>query len=188
MAMVVPVYEREQAGVYYNTAAVFDADGSVSRQVPQEPHPAHVRLLGEVLLQAGQPRLPGLQDALRDDRRLHLLRPALPGRRAAARTERRRDRLQPVGDRGGAVAVSVEARAAGARRGQRLLHGVQQPRRHRSALEHRPVLRVVLLRRSARQLPRDGLRRQGRAGRRRDGPRHDRRGPPRVAVLSRPPA
>jgi beta-ureidopropionase len=28
MAMIVPVYEREQAGVYYNTAAVLDADGS----------------------------------------------------------------------------------------------------------------------------------------------------------------
>jgi len=28
MAMVIPVYEREQAGVYYNTAAVIDADGS----------------------------------------------------------------------------------------------------------------------------------------------------------------
>jgi beta-ureidopropionase len=28
MAMVVPVYEREQAGVYYNTAAMIDADGS----------------------------------------------------------------------------------------------------------------------------------------------------------------
>ena len=28
MAMVVPVYEREQAGVYYNTAAVLDADGT----------------------------------------------------------------------------------------------------------------------------------------------------------------
>ncbi|HMA18315.1 MAG TPA: nitrilase-related carbon-nitrogen hydrolase, partial [Thermoanaerobaculia bacterium] len=27
MVMVVPVYEREQAGVYYNTAAVYDADG-----------------------------------------------------------------------------------------------------------------------------------------------------------------
>src|SRR5213594_1198875 len=27
MVMVVPVYEREQARVYYNTAAVFDADG-----------------------------------------------------------------------------------------------------------------------------------------------------------------
>jgi len=29
MVIVVPVYEREQAGVYYNTAAVIDADGSV---------------------------------------------------------------------------------------------------------------------------------------------------------------
>jgi beta-ureidopropionase len=28
MAMVVPIYEREIAGVYYNTAAVIDADGS----------------------------------------------------------------------------------------------------------------------------------------------------------------
>jgi beta-ureidopropionase len=28
MAIVVPVYEREQAGVYYNTAAVIDADGA----------------------------------------------------------------------------------------------------------------------------------------------------------------
>ncbi|MEO7733073.1 MAG: nitrilase-related carbon-nitrogen hydrolase [Kofleriaceae bacterium] len=28
MAMVVPLYEREQAGLYYNTAAVLDADGS----------------------------------------------------------------------------------------------------------------------------------------------------------------
>ena len=65
MAMVVPVYEREQAGVYYNTAAVIDADGTLPRQVPEDPHPAHQRLLGEVLLQARQPRLPGLPDALR---------------------------------------------------------------------------------------------------------------------------
>src|SRR3954468_3030756 len=28
MAIVVPVYEREQAGVYYNTAAVYDNDGT----------------------------------------------------------------------------------------------------------------------------------------------------------------
>jgi N-carbamoylputrescine amidase len=28
MACVIPVYEREQAGVFYNTAAVYDADGS----------------------------------------------------------------------------------------------------------------------------------------------------------------
>jgi beta-ureidopropionase len=29
MAMVIPIYEREQAGVYYNSAAVIDADGSL---------------------------------------------------------------------------------------------------------------------------------------------------------------
>jgi N-carbamoylputrescine amidase len=28
MVMVVPVYEREQAGIYYNTAAIIDADGT----------------------------------------------------------------------------------------------------------------------------------------------------------------
>ena len=28
MVMVIPIYEREQAGVYYNTAAIVDADGS----------------------------------------------------------------------------------------------------------------------------------------------------------------
>jgi len=28
MAMVIPLYEREQAGIYYNTAAIVDADGS----------------------------------------------------------------------------------------------------------------------------------------------------------------
>ena len=27
MVIVVPIYEREQAGVYYNTAAIIDADG-----------------------------------------------------------------------------------------------------------------------------------------------------------------
>ena len=57
----------------------------VPRQVPQEPHPAHVRLLGEVLLQARQHGLPGLPDALREGRRLHLLRPPLPRGRARAR-------------------------------------------------------------------------------------------------------
>ena len=39
------------AGVYYNTAAVIDADGTLSREVPQEPHSALcARILGEVLL------------------------------------------------------------------------------------------------------------------------------------------
>ena len=55
------------------------------RQVPQDPHPAGEGLLGEVLLPARQPRLPGVRHRGRPGRRLHLLRPALPGGLAGAR-------------------------------------------------------------------------------------------------------
>ena len=116
------------------------------RQVPQEPHPADRRVLGEVLLPAGQPGLSGVQDPVRDDRRVHLLRPPLPRGRARARPGRRRDRLQPVGHGRRAVAVPVEARAAGARGRQRLLRRRDQPGRHRGAVEHRQVLRQLVLR------------------------------------------
>ena len=156
MAMVVPVYEREQAGVYYNTAAVFDADGTYLGKYRKNHIPHTTGFWEKYFFKPGNLGYPGLQDAVRQHRRLHLLRPPLPRRRAAARAERRGDRVQPVGDRRRPVAVPVEARAAGARRRQRLLHGLQQPRRHRGAVEHRPVLRLVVLRRSARQLPRDG--------------------------------
>ena len=99
---------------------------------------------------------PVFETALRQGRRLHLLRPPLPRGRAAAGPERRGDRLQPVGHGRGAVAVPLEARAARPRRGQRLLHGLHQPRRHRGALEHRPVLRheLLLSTRAARSSPR----------------------------------
>ena len=66
MAMVVPLYEREQAGVYYNTAAVIDADGTLPRQVPQEPHPAHEPASGRSTSSSpGNLGYPGLPDALR---------------------------------------------------------------------------------------------------------------------------
>ncbi len=38
MVMIVPIYEKEQAGVLYNTAAVIDADGTYLGQIPQKPH------------------------------------------------------------------------------------------------------------------------------------------------------
>ena len=46
MVLVVPVYEMEQTGVYYNTAAVIDADGTLPRQVSQDAHPAGRRASG----------------------------------------------------------------------------------------------------------------------------------------------
>ena len=89
MVMVLPMYEQEQPGVLYNTAAVVDADGTLPRQVPQDPHPAGEGVLGEVLLPARQPRLPGVRHRGRPRRRLHLLRPALPRGLARARPQRR---------------------------------------------------------------------------------------------------
>src|SRR5262252_7816075 len=58
MALIVPIYEEDLKGVYYNTAAVIDADG---------------KFLGKVLFQARQSRLSRFQDAIRGSRCLHLL-------------------------------------------------------------------------------------------------------------------
>src|ERR1019366_4190609 len=69
-----------------------------------------------------------------------------------------------------------------------LLRRRLEPRRHRAAVEHRPLLRLVVHRRPARQLPRDRQRGPRRARRRDVRPRHDRGGPPHVAVLPGPPA
>ena len=51
MVMVVPIYEEEQSGVYYNTAAVIDADGKYLGKY-RKTHIPHCQagLLGEVLL------------------------------------------------------------------------------------------------------------------------------------------
>ena len=40
MVIVVPIYEEAMPGVYYNTAAVIDADGSLPWQVPQDSYSA----------------------------------------------------------------------------------------------------------------------------------------------------
>ena len=98
LVMVLPMYEQEQPGVLFNTAAVVDADGSLPRQVPEDPHPAGEGVLGEVLLPSRKPRVPGVRHRGRTRRCVHLLRPALPRGVARTRSERRRDRVQPVGD------------------------------------------------------------------------------------------
>lgn len=69
MVLVVPFFEKELEGVFYNTAVVIDADGGGAGEVPQDAHPA------------GRPDL--LREALRR-------RPQQPGgRRGCARTRGR---------------------------------------------------------------------------------------------------
>src|SRR5262249_36108480 len=51
----------------------------LSRQVPQDPHPAlPARILGKILFPARQPGLSDLRDQVRARGRVHLLRPPLP--------------------------------------------------------------------------------------------------------------
>ena len=38
MVIVVPVYEEPMPGVYFNTAAVIDADGRYLGEIPQAPN------------------------------------------------------------------------------------------------------------------------------------------------------
>ena len=68
MVMVLPIYEEEQTGVYYNTAVRGRRRRHDPRQVPQEPHPARGEVLGEVLLPPRQPGLPGLRHRGRQGR------------------------------------------------------------------------------------------------------------------------
>ena len=125
------------------------------RQVPQAPPAEPGEVLGEVLLPAGQPRLPGVPDRGRADRGLHLLRPALPRGLARARAERRADRVQPQRHQARAVGAAVGDRAAGRGRGERLLRGRAQPGGHRGQRVRRPggdLLRLQPVRRPDRQL------------------------------------
>ena len=50
MVIVVPIYEEAMTGVYYNAAAVIDADGSYLGK-SQDAHSPGCGLLGEILLQ-----------------------------------------------------------------------------------------------------------------------------------------
>ena len=105
MAMVVPIYEEEMTGVYYNTAAVIDADGSYLGKYRKNHIPHAARLLGEVLLHARHLGYPVFETRYAQGRRLHLLRPSFPRGRARARPERGRICVQPHGDRRRPLAV-----------------------------------------------------------------------------------
>ena len=60
MAIVVPVYEEEMPGLYFNTAAVIDADGRYLGKISQTPHSSLPPwVLGEVLFHS---RRPGVSD------------------------------------------------------------------------------------------------------------------------------
>ena len=190
MAMVIPVYERELAGVYYNTAAVVDADGTYLGKYRKNHIPQTSGFWEKYFFKPGQPRLPGRSRPATRKIGVYICY----------------DRHFPEGARAARAATAPRSSSTRRRRspGSRSTCGSSSSRRTRSptATSSAAINRVgteapwnigkfygtVVLRRPARQVPRDGSRGQGRAGRRRARPRHDRGGPPHLAVLPRSPA
>ena len=195
MVIVVPIYERAKvAGVYYNSAAVFDADGSYLG-VYRKNHIPHTNQFWEkFFFKPGNLGYPVFDTPLLPPGwGLHLLRPPLPRRGpGSSACNGAEDGLQSRAPLWPACQpVPVEARATRPRRGQWLLHGLR-------AIASAPRLPGTsakfyghqLLRKPPRcsfWLPRarededEARHRRARSGSHRRGPAH-------LAVLPRPPA
>ena len=99
MVLIVPMYEEDEdtTGIYYNTAAVIDADGTYLGKY-RKTHIPHVKGFWEKFyFRPGNTGLPGLRHRGRQGGRLHLLRPPLPGGCAGAGPEWRGAGLHPIG-------------------------------------------------------------------------------------------
>jgi len=138
MVLIVPLYEKEMAGVYYNTAAVIDADGEYLGKY-RKTHIPHV--------------LPGFFEK-------YYFRPGNFGY-PVFETEYADvgvyicyDRHFPEGARAlalngcGTIGIPLEAGTARPRSGKRVFRGRHQQGRIRSPMEHRRVLRHKLFLRS----------------------------------------
>jgi len=108
MVLVVPVYEVEMTGVYFNTAAVIDADGRYLGNTASTTFRTVTPGFGKSFISRRERRLSRFPDALCPRRRLHLLRPPLPGRCAHPRPQWRGNRLQPVCHRRWSIRISLE--------------------------------------------------------------------------------
>jgi len=132
MVLVVPIYEEEQEGVYYNTAAVIDADGTFLGKHRKNHIPQVKGFWEKYYFRPGNLGYPVFDTAVgRIGVYICYERHFPEGWRALGQAERQ-DRLQPVRDQPGAVGVPVAAGADQRRGRQRVLRGHDQPGRGRA--------------------------------------------------------
>ncbi len=171
VVIVASLFEKRAAGVYHNTAAIIDADGTYLGKYRKMHIPRRPALLREVLLHAGRPRLPLVGHQVRQDRRPRLLGPVVSRGRAPHRHVRRADSFLPdrhwlASQRAREVRRSapflVGNDPARACRGQRLLRRGDQSHRPREADRRRrhQVLGPELHRQHQRPDHRQGRRRE----------------------------
>ena len=187
MVVVVPIYEEELPGVYYNTAAVIDADGMYLGKY-RKTHIPHCKpgFWEKFYFRPGNLGYPVFETAFGKVGVYICYDRHFPEGARALGLERGGDRLQPVRHRGRPVANTSGSSSNRPTRwptatswGRSTASGSKPP-------EHRRVLRPEPLLRPARADRGPGSARRGRARGRRPGPRHDPGGPERLAVLPRP--
>ena len=187
MVMVVPVYERAMRGLYYNTAAVIDADGRYLGKYRKQHIPQVAGFWEKFFFTPGNGGYPVFETRYAKVGVYICYDRHFPEGARALGLNGAEIVFNPVGDRRRALSKylwKIEQPAHAVANGYFVAR--QQPRRHRGALEHRQVLRHQLLRGSARADRRRGQRGRRRAGHRRPRSRPDRRGPQHLAVLPGP--
>jgi hypothetical protein len=141
MVMILPVYEIEQEGVLYNTAAVVDADGTYLGKYRKTHIPQVSGFWEKFYFRPGNLGYPVFDTAVgRIGVYICYDRHFPEGWRP--------DRLQPLGDESRALGLPLATRTAGVGGRQRVLHRRHQPGGRRGSRVER-LLRPELLRQSA---------------------------------------
>ena len=83
VVLIASLFEKRAPGVYHNTAAIFDADGSAARHLSQDAHPGRSAVLREVLFHSGRSWVSARSIRSRKSRHAGLLGPVVSRRRAA---------------------------------------------------------------------------------------------------------
>ena len=138
VALIVPIYEIEQEGIYYNTAAVIDANGDYLGKY-RKNHIPHVApgFWEKFYFRPGNLGYPAFDLGLARIGVYICYDRHFPGRRARAGHEWGGDRVQSVGDGSRAERSSMEIGTAGPRGRQRILYRGDQPRWCGGSVEHR---------------------------------------------------
>ena len=190
MVLVVPMYEEDAqaSGIYYNTAAVIDADGQYLGKY-RKTHIPHVKGFWEKFyFRPGNMGYPVFETAVGKVGVYICYDRHFPEGARALGLNGAEMVFIPSATSRGLSEYLWRIEQVSARGRERLLRRHDQPGRHRAGGRRRRLLRPELLRRPARPVHRRGrLAVQRGADRPRHGPRQGPGGPPDLAVLPGPP-
>ena len=186
MVLIVPIYEEEISGIYYNTAAVIDADGKYLGKY-RKTHIPHVNpgFWEKFYFRPGNLGYPCFDTAFARIGVYICYDRHFPEGARCLGLNGAEIIFNPSATVAGLERISLETRTARTRRRQRLFRRRDQPRRHGSTVEHRRILRSKLFLRSARANARRRHTRSGRIDRCRSRYGQNQRSPQHLAILPR---